>query len=404
MATTIPPWKINTFTKNSPENVDFELWKAGVDRFTDPILRYPPGGSVPHELDYLRGMHSPKSLKLLRDFLIKSLGINSIVLTSIWLDKIAKVSPLGLGISKANRELGDLAIVIRRRDRSDKFISMWVLQAKKLPNPTSKLPSDLPTKKEIELLEKCPEFDFIRADKTKTRIKLQSDFGGSHLTYTHWHFLSLFNKPTSYITGSNPIEWRWSATASSPSHSSFASAVLEQAKNSGKFGARVDTTCSNVEWRKLWLELMKFGVAKPTSGFAGGNTSNTAAFLLGLRNPHLALVKAYVMGTYTLAQSFTFTRRYGLGNAHTSVSTTGFSPDALKNIDLNDLETFSQWCNTEQNLEFDQVDGGGNGGDTPPTDPPSDDDDGAGGIKSMLIIDIIGGRESRSLDYKMRIK
>lgn len=389
MATSVPPWKINPFTKNSPEYVDFELWKAGVDRFTDPILRYPPGGSVPHELDYLRGMHSPTSLKLLRDFLIKNLGTPNVKITSVWLDKIAKVAPVGKGIDPSNRELGDLAVVVRRLDTIKDFTSMWVLQAKKLPLPTSTLPHDISTKKEIELLEKCPDFDFIRADKTKCRIQLQSDFGKNHLTYKHWAFLTLLNDPAHYTPNRDPNQWRWSGTDASPSIGSFSQAVLDQAFDSGKIGAHVDPKTASQQWRKLWLELMQFGVSKPTSGFAGGNVQNAVGLLLGVDRPLTAWMIAYPRLLFpNLATDF---EPYELGNETIRFTCTGLPKNA--DVSLADIEKFESW--SKKSLAYSAADHRTNNESNgeappPPEEPTRENDDGGGGIKSMLIVDVFG--------------
>ncbi len=391
MATVPAPWTTNPFPSASAEHIDFELWKAGAERFFNGAA-YSKKVAVPHELDYLRGILSLSSLALLRDFLEKGLGTPNIKLTSVWLDKIAKVAPIGPGINPANRELGDLAVVIRRHDHASDFISMWILQAKKLATPAIGLPTDPSTKKEIELLEGCPDFFFIRADKTKRLIRLQADFKKNHLNYKHWAFLALFNDPLNYAPSSNPNQWRWPGTAASPSCGSFAEAVLEQAQDTGKIGAHVDSKTSNHEWRKLWLELMKFGIAKPTSGFAGGNVQNTVQFLLGVGSPFTAW-RELELGHLASWHLHRYFGPYDLGNDTMRFSSTGFSDDA--ELNRHDLTSFESWSRTELNLlELNQPkkDNRNNDDPPPPEDPPSegDDDDGSGGIKSMLIVDVLG--------------
>ncbi len=392
MATLAPPWQNNPFTAGTSDYVDFELWKAGVDRFLSTSAYLKKKGTTPHELDYLRGMHDPLSLKLLRDFLINNLGTPNVKITSVWLDKTAKVAPVGKGIDPSNRELGDLAVVVRRLDPIKDFTSMWVLQAKKLPLPTSTLPHDISTKKEIELLEKCPDFDFIRADKTKCRIELQSDFGKNHLTYKHWAFLTLFNDPALYTPTRNPNQWRWSGTDASPSIGSFSQAVLDQASDSGKIGAHVDPKAASKQWRKLWLELMQFGVSKPASGFAGGNVQNVVGLLLGLDWPLTAWLIAYPRLLFpNLATDF---EPYELGNETIRFTSTGLPKNA--NVSLEDIDKFESWSKkTLAHSAADHSTNHENNGEAPPPpeEPTREDDDGGGGIKSMLIVDVLGSPE-----------
>ena len=118
----------NPYPLGTDEHVDFVIWNNGVERFNDPMRRYSQRTSQPHELDYLRGFHDPATLDVIKARLAAVTG-KPVNVTSFWLDKTAYVSPTTAGVSKARRELADLAVVLH--DDTQDHHAMWILQAQK---------------------------------------------------------------------------------------------------------------------------------------------------------------------------------------------------------------------------------------------------------------------------------
>lgn len=390
-------WKTNAFPIATPEYVDFALWKAGVERFKNPKMRHMTGSVMPHELDYLKGLHGIDSLTILRNFLVAELGTSSIQLTSIWLDKEALVVPYSGSLELETRELGDLAVVIRKQSATDQFISMWVLQAKKLNKTLGSLKTDDSTKKEIELLEGCPIFEFIRHDGTRVSFDLKKDFGLKPATYRHWSFLIMKADPKLYKALSNPMQWRWPGTKLAPLASgSFTDAILQQAKGMN-FGAKVDGKNELPEWRRLWLELQSFGAEKSISGHSGGPIINNVGTILDallIGEIHSFSLNSFpVFVRDPLSPIFdSFSLDLAMSNFH--VTSTGFATNVHPEKFNSQAKHFQRWLEDEKSLSQNKPredawlqDGGGR--NNPPGLTIDDGGRGFGGIKSMLVIDVM---------------
>lgn len=394
----------NPFPTGTPEFVDFEIWKAGIYQFNcAPYLKVqnPP----PHELDYLHGFHNKQTLRTLQSFLSAKLSSAVVRVTSIWLDKSPWVYPTEPGANRTRRELADLAVIVRVKQGQHKHISMWLLQAKKLPCAMAPLPSDSSTINEIELLEQAPAFDFLRADKTLIPFDLKKDFGSNASKYKHWSFLAFFEDPALYSSGPgvskycNPCAWRWLGKGTPMNYGSFTSDLLSMCTtNPQRGGLVVGNRNSPSEWYRLWSELIRFGATKKRSGFARGNLINTAFLSSWL--PPISLAANFeaslflpLGGSFDTLQDSTFSDK----TYRMPIKTTGFSSSGA-DVVTKHVKDFLGWISeaedadgTPQNsseLETNNSSGGGNVG--APGENLAGDGDGAGAVRQTLIIDVVG--------------
>lgn len=192
----------NPYVQLTNEAIDYEFWERGVQR----------GGG---ELGFLRELHSLQTLTDIRTVLQKHPGPTLRRVSSIWLDKypICKPTPAS-GVKGDKRELGDLALLVRQFNGSSWKIRMWILQGKLASHGWQSLGS---SPKEIELLEKCPEFELFRSANSKS--PLLGTFDLLHQCFTpprsiskqpFWSFLLFEPKSSSRV-----------ASTSTPSHIRF---------------------------------------------------------------------------------------------------------------------------------------------------------------------------------------
>jgi hypothetical protein len=240
----------NPYSPSSDEYVDFEIWNNGIECFNDPKRRYSKSNHtrLPHELDYLRGFHDPNTLDVIKASLAVATG-KPVKVTSFWLDKTAYVFPTTAGVSKQRRELADLAVVLHdySQDHPQGHHAMWILQAKKSDNAACSMPSGGATKKEIELLERSPQFELEPWSKAKKNLAfdLEPEFGppSNSANFRHWSFL-LFRKtpvaPPARVP--SPVQWRWNGSSLNPQTGSFMTGIRQML---------LPRTCPNYKGEKL---------------------------------------------------------------------------------------------------------------------------------------------------------
>jgi hypothetical protein len=233
----------------SPDELDLWLWFKGYEQWIhDPYSRT---ARVPHELDYLRGIHDHGTLRVLARWLSQKAGVK-VGLRTMWQDKHIYVRPLG----GPSRELADIAIILQRLERGGGVKrSMWLLQAKVVREPASVFRGDS-SRKEIELLEGGlnggnPAFEVL--DRTRTYAiadPFRADaFHGPHF----WSFLTLHRDPGIPITVTIRDRWPGSTTTAVPTHRSLCESLLGVI--SDQRGGEVKQPATD-EWSRLYDLLM----------------------------------------------------------------------------------------------------------------------------------------------------
>lgn len=237
---------INPYSPSTDEYVDFEIWNNGVECFNDPKRRYSKSNRtrLPHELDYLRGFHDLATLDVIKARLaaVTSKPVN---VTSFWLDKTAYVFPTTTGVTNQRRELADLAVVLH--DYSQNHNAMWILQAKKSDNAAGYMPAGGSTEKEIELLERSPQFELEPWSKAKKNLAfdLEPEFGppSNSANFRHWSFLMFRKTPVTPPVGvPSPVQWRWSGSGPNLETGSFMNGIRQML---------LPRTCPNYKGEKL---------------------------------------------------------------------------------------------------------------------------------------------------------
>ena len=232
------------------EQMDLWLWSQGVCQWhADP---YSKSSTVPHELDYLRGIHNSFVLAQAASYLSRKTGLQ-VRLRTMWQDKHAYVRPTG----GRRRELADIAVIMTREAKGKLADQrMWLLQAKVSQTPLSPFTGNS-SAKEIELFEGYPgitppEFKLLRGrdkDLAFPHVFPAGAFKGPR----HWAFLTLQRDPT---TPSNEVmRERWTGSPAVPAHGSLFGALTEII--SGRRGEPVMLPpSSNDHWSILFDYLM----------------------------------------------------------------------------------------------------------------------------------------------------
>lgn len=275
------------------EEMDLWIWSRGLDQWiADP---YSSSTTVPHELDYLRGIHNCKALDVLSTWLSSKVGQN-VRLRTMWQDKHVYVKPTGGG----QRELADIAIISQRLTGGNLISrSMWLLQAKVVENPTSSF-SGKSSKKEIELFEgappgsQTPGFDLLESKNGKSIGSFPAGAFGGPL---HWSFLTLHRDPKVPLQEVLRDRWPGSKIAA-PTHKSLCGSLVDVIN--GARGAPVVLPAQKGdEWSRLFELLMAqpsgattghaISAANPTGAVMQLSTLQVAALhaAVGLRDDYL---------------------------------------------------------------------------------------------------------------------
>ena len=266
---------------HTEEEMDLWIWSRGLDQWiTDP---YSSRAKVPHELDYLRGIHNSQTLYVLSTWLSRKVGLD-VRLRTMWQDKHVYVRPTGGG----RRELADIAVIAQRL-KAGNVISraMWLLQAKVAETPTSRFRGSS-SKREIELFEgvpgaQTPGFDLLERKGGKSIAFFPAGaFGGP----AHWSFLTLHRDPK--VPAYEVLRDRWPGShAVAPSHRSFCGSLVDVV-NGGRGMPVVLPAQTGDEWSRMFELLMAqpggttvghaVSVANPTGAIMQLSTLQLAAY------------------------------------------------------------------------------------------------------------------------------
>lgn len=250
---------------HTEEEMDLWLWSRGLDQWiTDP---YSSSTTVPHELDYLRGIHNREALDVLSTWLSTKVRLE-IRLRTMWQDKHIYVKPPG----GKQRELADIAVIAQRLNAGHVISrSMWILQAKVVEKPTSRF-SGSSSRKEIELFEgappggKTPGFDLL---ERKSGSSIGSFPAGAFGGPLHWSFLTLHRDPK--VPVQEALRDRWpGSNIVAPTHNSLCRSLVDVI-NGGRGVPVVLPAQKGDEWSRLFELLM----AQP-SGFTTRHATSAA--------------------------------------------------------------------------------------------------------------------------------
>ncbi len=265
------------------EEMDLWIWSRGLDQWiSDP---YSSKTTVPHELDYLRGIHNTRVLNVLSIWLSLKVGLN-IRLRTMWQYKHIYVKP---AVGK-QRELADIAVVAQRLNAGNVISrSMWILQAKVVDKPTSTF-SGASSKKEIELFEgsagaQTPGFHLLeRKDGKSLGFFPAGAFAGPR----HWSFLTLHRDPK--VPVQEVLRDRWpGSNIVAPLHKSFCGSLVDVI--SGGRGVPVALPArKGDEWSRLF-ELLMTQPSGVTTGHATSVANPTGA-VMQLSTLQLAAIHA----------------------------------------------------------------------------------------------------------------
>jgi hypothetical protein len=350
----------NPFPPNSAEHADYDLWS---------FAHNPGKGSG--ELDFLRGVHSAPGIQTIKQFLGRRNPGLLLRVSSIWLDKYPIVEPAASsGCATDRRELGDLAVIVRRSLPRGLDVHMWILQAKLVATNWQNHGSSW---KEIELYERLPQFDLLESQNPSAKRIDTFDLTAQPPDWRFWSFLFFDdNSPGaagSTGSGPSPIQALW--TSAGTHVWSFMDGV-ESMVRPGRV-AYDDTLIDfriHPEWSRLYWALRRYARAKKSIRLPRGPWIRTAFELLD----HPPSATSQWMWFQTLL-------RNREEPASHSFLTTHFAPqfDALRRT-------------KELNRFYGQLaDSAGGRGDAPPPEdqPPDDGGDGDGPSIPMLVIDVI---------------
>lgn len=287
-------------TRRLADDIDRMLWAAGHHFWLQR------GGAhrsrKPHELDYLRAFHSPSALRALSRWLAVELE-TPVRLQTMWQDKSTYVRPRS-GRGRAERELADLAVIVRRCAGGKVQRAMWILQAKVLSTPDAPL-SGPASAKEIALFEGCPRFDVLDSLRGRkigrtidpTLFKRAQGGNWSFLTYHAWP-----SHPYAGPGGPYPVRLRWPGSTSpkAPSDASFAAKLAAFVRRPGHRYGEVVGAPTTSEWSALYDILMRHIELRPTSGHARSAQNLPGRVLISRVAAFMPDPRLGVAGTRTL--------------------------------------------------------------------------------------------------------
>lgn len=269
------------------EEMDLWIWSRGLDQWiTDP---YSSSTTVPHELDYLRGIHNCEALDVLSTWLSLKVGLE-VRLRTMWQDKHIYVKPT---VGK-QRELADIAVISQRLKAGNVISrSMWILQAKVVEKPTSSF-SGTSSKKEIELFEgappgsQTPGFNLLERNNGRSIGFFPA---GAFCGPLHWSFLTLHRDPKMPLQDVLRDRWPGSKIVA-PTHKSLCGSLVDVI-NGGRGAPVVLPAQKGDEWSRLF-ELLMAQPSGVTTGHATSDANPTGA-VMQLSTLQLAAVHAAVV-------------------------------------------------------------------------------------------------------------
>jgi len=268
----------NPYTAGTPAFDEYAQWERGAAA----------GG---YERDFLRAFHRHSAVTSLRDRLASSCtSAAKVRVSSIWIDKYPIAIPRPPhAASLTPREIGDLAIVVRRSSPGRLDQRMWIVQAK-VERPSWRSTGSSP--KEIDLLENCPAFDLHSSSSTgSTKLgsfDLRKDFGPPpYRGQPFWSYLMFADKNNqSSPLAPSHASAIWPNTMRYASGICFYECVERQfaatrTPLTGAFGARVDCWTPYPTWRRLYRTLLMHVHSKLPSRLSGGPWHVSAWPVLG---------------------------------------------------------------------------------------------------------------------------
>ncbi|BEU74861.1 MULTISPECIES: hypothetical protein [Ralstonia solanacearum species complex] len=259
------------------EYTDYLLWELGIRRHW--AERHHTG----QERAYLRGLHAPNALRVLRGALCR-LPVWGVRLTSCWVDRHPQAHPLPTG---ANCEIGDLLVVVRHVVRQAS--GLWVrsrrallLQAKTADHPDRIAHADPSTQNEIALYTGCQQLELRHFKRSLGTFDLSQDADlNRHPSndWPHWKFLQFCRDDAEYQRGAwppSPIQSLWPLALRHARASSLTATMQRLVDGDPDVGADMDASV-NPEWTRLCETLLQF-TGNRVSKLAGGSWQHHVAF------------------------------------------------------------------------------------------------------------------------------
>ncbi|MDB0527273.1 hypothetical protein LBW56_11275 [Ralstonia solanacearum] len=282
MSLKIPAFRgLHPPTSTDVEYTDYLLWELGIRR------HWTEHHQTGQERAYLRGLHAPHALRLLRSALCRgpAWGVR---LTSCWVDRHPQAHPLPSG---AHCEIGDLLVVVRylalqASGLRTTFRRALLLQAKTADHPDRIAHADPSTRNEIALYTGCQQLALHHFAQRLGTFDLSRD---THLNrhpsihWPHWKFLQFCRDDTEYQRGTwpaSPIQSLWPLPSSG--HGSITSLTAAMRRLvAGDRDVGADMSAANPQWTQLCETLLQFTQAR-VSKLAGGSWQHHAAFATSL--------------------------------------------------------------------------------------------------------------------------
>ncbi|BCM10519.1 hypothetical protein ACI2S5_11220 [Ralstonia nicotianae] len=257
------------------EYTDYRLWELGIRR------HWAEHHHTGQERTYLRGLHTPLALRLLRGALSRpAWGVR---LTSCWVDRHPQAHPLPAG---ANCEIGDLLVVVRYlvpqavgvRVNAQRAL---LLQAKTADHPVRIAHTDPSTRNEIALYTACQHLALRHFKAVLGTFDLSRD---AHLNrhpssdWPHWKFLQFCRDDVEYQNGvwpPSPIQSLWPLPVTGHAQASSLTTTMQRLVVGDRdVGADMDALV-NPEWTRLCETLLRF-TQNRVSRLAGGSWQHHA--------------------------------------------------------------------------------------------------------------------------------
>lgn len=295
----------------SDAEMDLWLWGRGFNQWvTKP---YSKASKVPHELDYLRGIHNTPALSTLAEWLTKKVGFD-VRLRTMWQDKYVYVKPVAGNV----RELADIAVIVQKivpDDGHSKVISrtMWLLQAKVASAPNVAFTGHS-SKKEIELFEGTPPAPTPQFQVLSSLVgsPLMPIFpAGAFNGPKHWSFMTLHRDPKVPVQDAVRERWTGSRTVL-PVNGSFCASLIEVINGIKGMPVKLPVQPGD-HWSALFKLLMTYAQVKPTIRHAISAMNSTGAVMQFSTLQHAAIETVYRDRYKNMAGSLNFWRKSSNG-------------------------------------------------------------------------------------------
>ncbi|MEF9388285.1 hypothetical protein V4890_22070 [Ralstonia solanacearum species complex bacterium KE056] len=257
------------------EYTDYCLWELGIRR------HWAEHHHTGQERTYLRGLHEPSALRLLRGAL--SRPVWGVRLTSCWVDRHPQAHPLPTG---ANCEIGDLLMVVRYLVPQAAGLQLnarraLLLQAKTADHPVRIAHADPSTRNEVALYTACQHLELRHFKTVLGAFDLSRDTDlNRHPSsdWPHWKFLQFCRDDVEYQNGAwplSPIQSLWPLPVTGHAQAlSLTTTMRRLVVGDRAVGADMNASV-NPEWTRLCETLLGF-TRNRVSRLAGGNWQHHA--------------------------------------------------------------------------------------------------------------------------------